>query len=603
VRRILVAVTAALATVAFIAAGASASTPGSDARLTNDAPGTGGYVSAYTLGTGQPYTDPVLQECSISRGRQNEPSVAVDPRNTKVLIGSSNDYCGVYAPPGDPTIGNPAGPIWLGDYRSPDSGRSFVSSLVPGYPGDTSPYAQLAQIDTNSSGDPVIAWDAHGRVFMGSESDSDPLVNNGDVWVAHYANPGGENGATLKDGKQYQGTVTVAQGSQAPFLLGKFHDKTAVEVDRTGGRCDGNVYFGWARFTGGKNSNIYLVRSTDHGVTFSKPMLLTPQEKNLQDPQISVTGNGDVYVTFDTFATNSGQPFGLYITKSTDCGQTFSQPSLVTTYIPVDVQDVYTTGGSARDCGDLSSECQSGYTFFRQTTGLRSTADQYDTTHEWVYFAWHAAKPGTLVDTGNTFGIVTSGVGAQEAAYFLRYDGATGSHSTPKLLFDESTGHQVWPDISADGGVLHTMWWDSRNDTTGYSPARPPGNTASGVTGPALDVYSARSTNHGDSWTTPVKVTDVMSNPNYEQFSNRTVPFAGDYLWVTSLGNFAYSVWTDWRNTVQGTDPRETTEDEDATTADVVQCRTFDSSTGTWGADVCPHAGGLDQNIYGDTSS
>src|SRR5215475_11006085 len=63
-------------------------------RLTNDV--NSGYVSTYTLATGTPYTDAVLTECSISRGRQNEPAVAVDPRNTAVLIGSSNDYCGVY---------------------------------------------------------------------------------------------------------------------------------------------------------------------------------------------------------------------------------------------------------------------------------------------------------------------------------------------------------------------------------------------------------------------------------------------------------------------------------------------------------------------------
>src|SRR5689334_635852 len=76
------------------------STPGVDARLTNDChPDAGcgaGYVSNYTLATGVPYTDQTLDECSISHGRQNEPSVAVDPRNTSVLLGSSNDYCGVY---------------------------------------------------------------------------------------------------------------------------------------------------------------------------------------------------------------------------------------------------------------------------------------------------------------------------------------------------------------------------------------------------------------------------------------------------------------------------------------------------------------------------
>src|SRR5213595_3272794 len=86
-------------------------------RVTNDV--NGGYVSAYTIATGNPYTDPVLTECSISRGRQNEPAVAVDPRNTSVLIGSSNDYCGVY---NRGAAAGAVGPVWLGYYRSTDGG-------------------------------------------------------------------------------------------------------------------------------------------------------------------------------------------------------------------------------------------------------------------------------------------------------------------------------------------------------------------------------------------------------------------------------------------------------------------------------------------------
>src|SRR5439155_2761695 len=88
------------------------SIPGVDVRLTNDDPSLSGYVSAYTLGTGNAYTDSTLDECSVSRGRQNEPAAEVDPRNQSVLIGSSNDYCGVYSPPGDPTTGSALGPVW-----------------------------------------------------------------------------------------------------------------------------------------------------------------------------------------------------------------------------------------------------------------------------------------------------------------------------------------------------------------------------------------------------------------------------------------------------------------------------------------------------------
>ncbi len=57
----------------------------------------------------------------------------VDPRNTNVLLGSSNDYCGVY---NRGAAAGAVGPIWLGYYRSTDQGASFTSSLVPGYPDD-----------------------------------------------------------------------------------------------------------------------------------------------------------------------------------------------------------------------------------------------------------------------------------------------------------------------------------------------------------------------------------------------------------------------------------------------------------------------------------
>ena len=274
-----------------------------------------------------------------------------------MIIGSSNDYCGVYND-GNDADGAPiaSGPIWLGYYRSENSGASFQSSLVPGYPGDTSPYAALAHIRTASSGDPVIAWDGHGRVFMGSESSDDPAGSKktfGDVWVARFDNPDGETGNTLNDGKRFLGSEVVAKGSSAPNLLGKFHDKTAIEADRTDGRCDGSVYFAWARFTGVGISNIYFSRSVDHGATWSKPMNLTPREGNLQDPDISVTGNGNVYVTYDVGEMQNGQPNGVEIVKSTDCGKTFGPSTLVTTYVPYNAQDVSTSGGSARDCGDF----------------------------------------------------------------------------------------------------------------------------------------------------------------------------------------------------------------------------------------------------------
>jgi len=340
------AIVGALACLAVFLAvgGAGASTPGGDARLTNDCHPDGGcgagYVSAYTLATGNAYTDATLNECTISHGRQNEPAVAVDPRNTSLLLGSSNDYCAVY------NKGIPAGavgPIWLGYYRSLDGGSSWTSSLVPGYPDDTSPYAALSQTRTATAGDPVIAWDNHGRAFFGSESSGDPAGTAktfGDVFVARFRNPDGPDApTTTRDGLEYYGSTVVAHGSSAPNLLGVFHDKTSIEADRTGSVCDGNVYFSWSRFNGSGANEIYFVRSTDHGVTFSNPMRLESSLKSLQFPDISVTNNGHVYVTFRTFTSVGPSTDAIYIVKSTDCGKTFSPAQQVTTFIPNDAQD------------------------------------------------------------------------------------------------------------------------------------------------------------------------------------------------------------------------------------------------------------------------
>lgn len=583
--------------------GAFASTPGADVRLSNDSPATPGYVSADDLAGLPHYTDATLGECSRSRGRQNEPALAIDPRNPRVMVGSSNDYCGVYDD-GEDADGAPiaSGPIWLGYYRSEDGGASFVSSLVPGYPGDRSTLGQAAAVRTASAGDPVAAWDAEGRLFMGSESSGDPALTKktfGDVWVARYVNPDGPAGSTSNDGKRFAGTVLVARGSSAPNLLGKFNDKTSIEADRTSSTCRGNVYFAWSRFTGNGGVAIYVSRSTDHGVTFSTPMKLSASVHVVQNPDIAITSNGHVYITFRQFAAH-GQPDSIDVVRSTDCGRTFSPPAVLTTFTPMAMTDVNVSGGLTRDCGDGADACRSGFTFFRADTGPRSTADQADTAHEWVHVLYEAIVPGTEVATGTTFGWTgISGQGGQSAIYYLRFDEKFVT-TAPELVDAEPIGQQLFPDLAVDAGVIHALWWDSRNDTENTAATfmvRPVGNDGDGNVGPALDVFAATRDVTGGGWSAPTRLSDLTSNGDLEQFSGRTIPFAGDYLWIDSKGGVTFGVWTDWRDAVPGVDQRETTTDE--TGADVLQCRT-QRSDGSFTGDTCPRAGGLDQNIYGD---
>ena len=115
---------------------------------------------------------------------------------------------------------------------------------------------------------------------------------------------------------------------------------------------------------------------------------------------------------------------------------------------------------------------------------------------------------------------------------------------------------------------------------------------------PSVDAFGASGSTATLAWSSSTRLSTVTSNPNREQFGGRTVPFGGDYLYVSSVGAFSYGVWTDWRDVVAGADPREGG-DSDADAADVKQCRT-QNADGSFTADTCPYAGGLDQNIYGD---
>jgi hypothetical protein len=90
----------------------------------------------------------------------------------------------------------------------------------------------------------------------------------------------------------------VGQGT--PALAGIFEDKPELEVDRTGGRFDGDVYICWSRFVGvGGRTKISFGRSTDSGRTFSRPIELS-FGKDVQGCDIAIEHDGDVYVAWGT---------------------------------------------------------------------------------------------------------------------------------------------------------------------------------------------------------------------------------------------------------------------------------------------------------------
>jgi Neuraminidase (sialidase) len=578
--RVLAAFGPAILTAAGVFASVSASSVGAtglvptaaaNVRVTNDA--TGSYMSADQLAGGT-YTDPVLQRCGQDRRQQNEPTLALDPRNPSVRTSGSNDYC---------TIPNTTD-AWAGFYRSIDSGATWTDSLLPGYRGDTSAQGTASPVHAMvaggalAAGDPVQAWDIHGNVFfMGNNfnrgvPDGNSFRfkdNTGDVWVATYAAL--DPAVHSTDGQKYLRTVILATNT---FGNGSFNDKTGINVDQTGGAHDGNVYAAWSDFHGGGCNEILFSRSTDHGATFSAPMKISSLCNN-QGPNIAIASDGTVYVSWQangggTRSLGTQNANGAAFVKSTDGGATFGKASLAFTYVPFASSQF--SGNGARDCGDAPYNCTSGQTFPRFDLAQPSLTVN-----------------GTDIDMAMQVR-VASGQGQIEFSKSTD-GGMTWSARTP--IDPHATGHQFFPWIAAAGGTINAVYYDSVGDAN-YDPTRAPCNSVSGAGSACLNVRYAVSTDGGATWTS-TQVTDMPTNPNYEQFGGRKIPFFGDYIMVSAAGSTVAAAWTDARKVVGAADPAPNGDNDGDDVAG-------DPETGglcTTTMSTCfDGTGGLDQNIY-----
>lgn len=515
----------------------------------------------------------------------NEPTVAIDPTNPSLVFAAWNDYC-------DADLGGG----WMGLAFSTDSGETWTPSKVPGYPTDTSTEGMVSPLHGRQAeaGDPLLAFDRSGRLFAGGIAFNRVNPQNGDVWVASYAAAPGPSGYP----KDYLRTVVVGEGT--PALNGIFEDKPSLEVDRTGGRFDGNVYICWSRFVGfSGRTKISFARSTDSGQTFSRPIELS-FGKDVQGCDIAVESDGDVYVTWGTRNTPSAiDAEGLAIARSTDGGASFEpahQIARFTRYFPSD---------GARDCGDGPFACPSGFVFFRVPLEPRVTADQSGMLPG-IYATYNAVDAATVLPSTSSYSSAgaNSGLVGRSAVYVIRSndDGATWSAPIP-VDPAGGRGHQFFPDVDALGGKLVAIWQDNRTDDA-YSVQLPIGNTRDAQGRPVssgTDVVGtyASVSDDGATFTPLGEMSSRTHQPSYEMFGNRNIPFQGDYNWIAlafdgAASLFGYMGWTDNRDVLPGVDIRET---DYVDGFDVHQCRTPTALE----PDTCPNAHGLDQNIYGQS--
>jgi hypothetical protein len=96
----------------------------------------------------------------------------------------------------------------------------------------------------------------------------------------------------------------------------------------------------------------------------------------------------------------------------------------------------------------------------------------------------------------------------------------------PGSTMDHSDHYNVTVAVG-EGGTVHVAY--RTRDESGKGPAY----------APAIDTYYQESTDRGKTFTAPLKVDTVSSNPYYDAFS-RDGSFEGDYNQIASTGGFTY---------------------------------------------------------------
>jgi ABC-type dipeptide/oligopeptide/nickel transport system permease subunit len=214
-----------------------------------------------------------VQNVSRAQGAQTEISMALDPTNTSVLFGASNDSL--------------LRSIRI--YTSLDAGRSWSSDEGPELPGDGC-----------ARGDPSVGVTAHGRQYVaftvnGYCTREDPYPY---LVVASRAGAG-------KD-------WTVRRIASPAFKDG-FDDKPALAVGP-----GGHVHVVWSRLVTWTRQTTVISSSADGGLTWSPPSVV---HARLRDPQlvsITVSPLGTIFVG------GVDSRLGIWVAASENGGRRFT---------------------------------------------------------------------------------------------------------------------------------------------------------------------------------------------------------------------------------------------------------------------------------------
>jgi hypothetical protein len=263
---------------------------------------------------------------------QNETSIAVDPNNPNRVVASANDY--VTRTWSCVLSGTPCSALgdgYSGTYFSNDGGATWCcSSTDPSHLGTLIPGVErLTGGIYDAGGDPSVAFDSHGNVFY---------AGLGFDRTAPLSTVAVNKGTFDGSGNLTWSAPTFINQTTSPSTL---NDKEWIAVDHNASSpFRDRVYVTWTRFIFNAHTGAYVqspiseVHSSDGGRTFSSPQLIAGNVLYGQGSHPTVGPDGTVYVFWDG-STRLATFDSIWMVKSTDGGATWSKPVKVSDIVDI----------------------------------------------------------------------------------------------------------------------------------------------------------------------------------------------------------------------------------------------------------------------------